>query len=383
MRHRIPVAVATALMLTGCALPGGSGAKVPMQTKVVKVQAMTKTFSVSKNAGLNKAAMSVKELATALRGAFALGAVAVSPGGAGLSGGARALDLEAALGGMHAAGMRATYQLSGVADQGGAKLTYDDATGEVTAIEAPGAKVTFDFQNDGKRRTWDAVIAKAPDGTTGRFHIEVTGTWRPNALVALMGGMPTRPGALTPAYKWLNNEIPEAIDEVKVTLDVVPKGDANLAFKVTGTFDTPQALPNSAMRVPTHWVYNAQIPKVSLDWESRLTLAAGQSTFDAKGTMNVEADAGPEQFTYEVRANEQDRLGYFAMTNVNAKVKLQIAATEFALNSRPQVSSTLVSTEDDSLIGNVELDRKRPRFALVTFTDKSTAEWELYPEGLF
>lgn len=384
MRHRISIAVATALILTGCALPGASGGKLTMQTKVTKVQSMTKTFSISKNAGLNKAALSVKELATALRGAFAIGATAVAPNAAGLIGSrARAHDLDTALSGLRAAGMRATYQVSGVADHGGAKLIYDDQTGEVTAIEAPNASVTFDFKVDGNRRTWDAVIVESPDGTTGRFHIEVTGTWRQNGMAALMGGLPGVPAAAPSAYKWFNNEVPEAIDEVKVTLDVVPKGDASLAFKLNGTFDKPQALPNTAMRVPTHWVYNAQIPKVSLDWESNMTLAAGHSTFDSKGTMNVEADAGNEQFTYELRADEQDRLGYFAMTNVNAKVKLQVTATEFALNSRPQVSSLLISTDDDSQIGTVVLDPKRPRFAIVTFADKSTAEWELYPEGLF
>ncbi|MFN3431946.1 MAG: hypothetical protein ACK46X_18600, partial [Candidatus Sericytochromatia bacterium] len=375
MRHRFPVAVATALILTGCALPGSSGGKVPLQTKVVKVQAMTKTFSVSTNPGLNKAAMSVKELATALRGAFAVGAGALAPTGA------ASVDMTAALGGARAAGMRAAYELSGVANQGDAVLTYDDETGEVTAIEGKNAKITFAFKNDGKRRTWDAVIVKSPDGTTGRFHIEVTGTWRPNALIALMGGMPVAPrrdlppaGAdaeralpampsfAKPTYTWLNNEIPEAIDDVKVTLDVLPKGDASLAFKLDGTFNKPQAVPGTAMRVPTHWVYSARIPKVSLDWESTLTLAAGKSTFDARGTMNVEADAGPEQFSYELRADEKDRLGYFAMTNVNAKVKLQLAATEFAVNSRPQVVSTLLSTEDDSQIGVVALDPKRPRF---------------------
>ena len=49
----------------------------------------------------------------------------------------------------------------------------------------------------------------------------------------------------------------------------------------------------------------------------------------------------------------------------------------------PSFKSLLVSTEDGSHLGTVTLDPQRPRFALVTFNDGSTTEWELYPEGMF
>jgi hypothetical protein len=427
MNFRIPVAVALAFALVGCTNPNGTGGKVPMQTKVTKVQAMTKTFSISKNTGLNKAAQSVKELATALQSAFGAGAGVIAPGGANLSGTSRRYAVEDGLVALRAAGMRATYQVSGVADYGDAKLIYDDQTGEVTAIEGKNAKITFAFVNNGNQRSWDAVIVKAPDGTTGKFHIEVTGGWR--SMGALIPSVPVpapmRPKAPTsggdadfsisqadddmgettaneqepmpefeqeftpmptyapPPYKWFNNEFPETVDVVKFSLEIVPKGDASLAFKMAGTFDQPENVPNSTMRVPTHWKYTAQIPKISFDWESNLDLVVGRSKFNATGALNVEGDAGKEQFTYELKADEQARNASFAMTNVNAKVQLLLSGSQKSASTAPVVKSELISTEDGSVIGTVALDPKRPRYAIITFTaDKSTMDWELYPAGL-
>ena len=137
MTHRIPVALATALALSGCILPmsgkpGATGSTmtgntVTMQARVAKVQTMTRTFSVAKNPGLSKAATSFKELATALQSAFASssGAVSRRPG---------AYSVEEAVTSVRAAGMKATYQVTGMAEHG-----------DAWAISVPTVTVGSDF----------------------------------------------------------------------------------------------------------------------------------------------------------------------------------------------------------------------------------------------
>lgn len=415
MIDRLPVALAISLALSGCALPlsGFPGSKaltpgstVTMQTRVAKVQTMTRTFSVAKNPGLSKAATSFKELATALQSAFASssGALSRKPGN---------YSVEDAVTSVRAAGMKATYKLTGMAEQGDARLIYDDATGEVTAIEGQNARVSFKFVNNGATRSWEAVIEKSPDGTTGKFSVEVTGGWRANPLFS----RPTAPALPTayaiaqadepaeaesepgveaqsgatiadmptytpPPYKWFNNEYPETVDTVRVSLDLLPKGDASLAFKLAGTFDEPTRVPNSAAQVPGHWKFNAQIPKVAFDWESRLSLAASRAKFDATGALSVETDNGQDQFTYVAKADEQARTASFALTNVAAKVTFLLTGTQKDARTQPEIKSVLLSAEDGSQLGTVALDPSRPRFAVITFTDQSKLDWELYPEGL-
>lgn len=417
MKSRMPVAVATALALSGCFLnaPGATGGKVAMQTKVAKVQVMTRTFSLTKNQGLSKATESFKQLASALQSAFSATAMpATSP---------KRYCVEDAFTAVRAAGMRATYKVSGVADFGDAKLIYDDATGEVTAIQGPNAKITFTFTKNGNQHAWDAVIEKSPDGTTGKFHIEVTGTWRempmlmpmmpapmpmprpraplpvaspaftiaqvaddavvgPTAEEVPMAAMPTMAMPSPPPYKWLGNEMPDRVESVSFTLAIAPKGDAANAMTMSGAFDEPGSVPNSSVQVPTHWKYSAVIPKVTLDWESRLKLALNHSTFAGNGTMAVNGDNGKETFTLDAKADEAARTASLALTNVAAKVTLLATGSQKNPYSPPDVKTTLVSAEDGSKLGDVALDPKRPRFAIVTFTDGTKMDWELYPEGL-
>jgi hypothetical protein len=420
MMYRLPAALAASLALSGCILPlsglPGSpvkavtpGSTVTMQARVAKVQTMTRTFSVAKNPGLSKAATSFKELATALQSAFSSSSGAMARR-------ASAYSVEEAVTSVRSAGMKATYQVTGMADHGDAKLIYDDATGEVTAIEGKDARVTFKLVNNGATRTWEAVIEKSPDGTTGKFQVEVTGGWRANPMFSAptRPAMPTAfalaqadetaeteadaepgveaqagasvadmPGYTPPPYKWFNNEYPETVETVRVSLDLVPKGDASLAFKLAGTFDEPTRVPNSAAQVPAHWKFSAQIPKVSFDWESRMSLAASRAKFDAAGALTVETENGQDQFTYVAKADEQARTASFALTNVAAKVTFLLSGTQKDARSQPDIKSVLLSAEDGSQLGTVALDPNRPRFAVITFTDKSKMDWELYPEDLF
>jgi hypothetical protein len=416
MTHRMPVALLTALALSGCMAKGvgPTSGKVAMQTKVSKVQVMTKTFSLSQNQGLNKAAQSFKTLAGSLQSVFAS---ALTPSKA------TPAQLETAL---RVAALRAAYKTAGVSEMGSAKLVVDDATGEVTAIESDTAKVTLAFKADGDTHTLDVAIVKSPDGTTGKLHLVVTGAWRDASEGLMLAPTPvktTQPKATkkappttpptgfgiravepeltatdvapsaspTPApsaapskkpYTFFHNEVPTAIESAALTFEITPKGDASLALKLDATLDQPAALPNSTMRVPTHAALTAQLPKVALDWDSTVTIAAGHSTFAAKGALTVEADNGKEAFTYEAKADEATKAGSWALTNTAAKVTLLVSATQKSPFSGLDTTTTLVSAEDGSKIGDVVLDPKRPRFATVTFTDGTKVDWELYPEGL-
>jgi hypothetical protein len=238
--------------------------------------------------------------------------------------------------------------------------------------------VSFHFTKNGNQHVWDAVIEKSPDGTTGKFHLEVTGGWRD--VSALLPPAVSAPAA--PPYKWFGNEVPETVDAVAFTLEVTPKGDAVNAMTMSGTFDQPQFVPNSLLRVPTHWTYHASVPRVTLDCESHMNLVAGRSTFAGNGTMAVDADTGKEQFTFDAKADEKARAASVALTNVAAKVTLLLRGTQQTPSSRPDVKTTLVSAEDGTKLGDVALDPSRPRFAVVTFTDGTKMDWELYPEGL-
>jgi hypothetical protein len=141
-------------------------------------------------------------------------------------------------------------------------------------------------------------------------------------------------------------------------------------------------VPNSAAEVPGHWKFNAQLPKVAFDWESRLSLAASRAKFDATGALSVETDSGQDQFTYVAKADEQARTASFALTNVAAKVTFLLSGTQKDARTQPEIKSVLLSAEDGSQLGTVALDPNRPRFAVITFTDQSKLDWELYPEGL-
>src|SRR4051812_44104081 len=109
MKFRLPIAVATALALSGCFLnaPGSTGAKLSMQAKESKVQVMTRTFSLTQNKGLSKATESFKQLAVALQSAFGAAAMPSNRTSVG--------DTATAV---RTAGMRAAYKVSGVADLG-------------------------------------------------------------------------------------------------------------------------------------------------------------------------------------------------------------------------------------------------------------------------
>ncbi|MDB5101933.1 MAG: hypothetical protein JWM80_6354 [Cyanobacteria bacterium RYN_339] len=162
LHPRVPAALLTALAVCGCALGQAPTAPkagpVSYQTKVQKVNAMTKTFSLSKNVGLGQVASSLKDLTLSLQSAFIQGP----------SQGVQAIT---------STGLRASYELAGISEQGNATLTFDDKTKELTGVKSPDAELAFKFLNKGRTRSWEITIVRCKDGTTGTLTVEVTGGW--------------------------------------------------------------------------------------------------------------------------------------------------------------------------------------------------------------
>lgn len=399
--RRVSLLVALAVVAGGCT-PQLASRPMPKRTGPIekavskpiaysdstsKVKVMTQAFSASQNEGLKKATVSLSKLTQSLSSAFRFGAGASASPEAML----RALKVE---------GMRAAYEVAGVYEQGGATFTYDDETHELTGIRSAEAEVAFAFDDQGATRSFTATILRSPDGSTGSLKTTITGTWREFASFTPVAPPRThtpvfdsegRPmvdatEAISPAspppFKIFKNEVPEAIESVSFELHVAPRGVAAEAVSLSGTLDEPGAVPNSSARMPLHWKLRANVPSVTLDWESRLQLASGASKIEARGELLAAVENGEERFVYELEASEAARAGTFQLTNVGAQLKLVVSATQSHPSRAPEFKNTLVSTVDGSHVGTVVPDPQRPRFAVITLADGTKVDWELYPADL-
>jgi hypothetical protein len=326
-------------------------------TQESKVKIMTSAFSLSSNAGLKKAMQSFGQLSASL--------AALSRGTAG--GSHQVQDVFAAL---RTVGARAGYSLAGTSQQGDATLVYDDETRELTGIRGKDLALAFTFKNEGASRAWSCTIVKSPDGTTGTFSVQATGAWHAFDMPA------------SAAFKLAGNEYPAYVETATFDFKVKPKGDPTLAFTLSGTVDDPENLPNSSLRMPTHWVLKGAIPSIVFDWESRLDLAPGHSKFDGAGTMTVSSEAGRETFQYQLAFDERQRSGAFNLINLGAKLRLGVTSKQPSLYGPPSIDAALYSTEDGRQVGEVAMDPRRPRFMVITLNDGSTLDWELYPEDM-
>lgn len=179
-------------------------------------------------------------------------------------------------------------------------------------------------------------------------------------------------------FRVAGNEYPEYVEALSFRFSIAPKGDENLAIEFAATLDEPSNVPNTTLRLPTHWNLLARVPGLTLNWDSRLKLIPNNSTFEGKGKMLVEVENGEEQFNYVVNFKEASRAASFSMTNVGAKMKLFIASDN---GSTPV--TRLISTENDSDLGTVEMKPGSSNVALVRFNDGKKMEWELFPNDLF
>ncbi len=171
------------------------------------------------------------------------------------------------------------------------------------------------------------------------------------------------------------NEYPEFVERASFQIEVVPKGDDSLKMQFNGTLDEAQNVPNSSVRVPTHWVFAAQVPGIAMDWESRMKLIPRNFSFDGKGRMLVQMAEGEEAFTYTASTDESRGTGTFALTNQGAKMQLLMTTGGWGA-----AQTRLLSTEDGAELGTVTMIRSNA--ALLTFKDGTTKEWELFPGEL-
>lgn len=181
---------------------------------------------------------------------------------------------------------------------------------------------------------------------------------------------------LPPPFRVAAGEYPEHIESLNIRLNLLPRGDESLAFSFTAELSEPENVPNTNLRIPTRWQFIARIPGLTFDWESKLNLIPKTSTFEAKGKMLVEVPDGEEQFNYVLGFKEARRSSTFSMTNVGAKITLLMASDD---GNRPV--TRLISSEDNSDLGTIEMKPGHSNIALVRFNDGTSMEWELWPNN--
>jgi hypothetical protein len=171
-------------------------------------------------------------------------------------------------------------------------------------------------------------------------------------------------------------EYPEYVESLNIRLNITPRGDESLAFAFSAELSEPENIPNTNLRLPTRWNFVARVPGLTFDWGSKLSMIPKNSTFEAKGKMLVEVAKGEEQFNYVLGFKEARRATTFSMTNVGAKVTLLMAA-----DNGNQPVTRLISSEDNSDLGTVEMKPGHSNIALVRFNDGTLMEWELWPNN--
>jgi hypothetical protein len=343
MRH-LALPLTLALLAAGCAAspPMAKLGVVPYQAKVQQVQAMTRTFSLTANQPLGQVAKSLGDLGQVLQRAFALGGLF---------------------------GAKAPYVLAGLDD---VRLGVDDQTHELTSVGTAEAELAFKWSKADAARHVEVSILRAKDGTTGTLGLDLTGSWVPQGLAA--AAFPGLSDAkATPAFQVFGGQLPLSLTDVKLTANVKPRGDEALAIQLEARLDQP-ATGYMGLKLPAHWTATAKLPHLSLDWESQTTYPGGKGTLAGSGHLTTDGADG-QQFTYDLSLDEAGKGGKLSLTNLGAKVRLDLA-----LSATP--TGDLVSTEDGAHLGKVAFDPAHPRQAAVTLDDGTQLTWELVPEAL-
>ena len=206
MSKRVPFVLALGLAIAACTPPAGgpggtgTGQALSYDQKVKKVEQMTRALSITNNPELKKAADGVTTVTTSMsQGGFqstasaAGGLVAAGGGNLVAAGGGNMVsagggNMIAAGGGnyvlaalvedLNRAARHDVYRLAGTTSEGGATISWDDATGELQSVDDGKTVATFKFTNGGKKRSWTIDLQKSPDGTTGTMTFEITAdTW--------------------------------------------------------------------------------------------------------------------------------------------------------------------------------------------------------------
>lgn len=355
------------LLLVGCqaapaiqAQPAAHLAVAPVSlaTRVAKVDTLTKSLSLAGDASVTPVAavdLKTPALATAVTTlAPVTGSIAQT----------LLLSLTSLLGAGTIAKFLpgASYQLFGVSEDKGLQFGYDDDTHELTSVTGTDARVEMTFKNDGKARTWDAVMGATHDGTTGECRIQAAGDWIP------------QPASSKP-YKVFGGEMPIAIDSLALHLDVVPKGDRTQANSLDLTLDDPADALLPGVRLPRHVLLHCSGPQRALDLDTRLSFG-DQAGFVSSGALVV----GGDRFDIAGRMDASEHAIHFTITNDDAKLKIQVD-TDLS-KGHATTTALLLATDDGSQLGTVSLDAHHPGLAVITLNDGTTHDWPLWGGSL-
>ncbi|MDB5096783.1 MAG: hypothetical protein JWM80_1204 [Cyanobacteria bacterium RYN_339] len=384
MRRPLPFLL-LAITVAGCASPKPNATllQTPLQAKQQQVVAVTRTLSLSQNASLKQATQSVqavsaqlsnnsfKQVSAALSSAFAsAGGPLVTAGALGLAASqarpaSAGLQADALYAALQRAALQDTYHLAGLAagPDGQGKVSYDDATGEVTAIESGGTKLGFAFAKPSeKQRTCTITVLATPDGTTGSLTLAVTAA-----------GWSKQVGAAPTPYKFMGNEVPVDPNAIKLEVALVPHGDTALALNASLTADE-QALTVLG-KTFTHLRLAGNLPKLALDLDAHLK----QADLALTGTITADTADGPEPFQLAVAYDAAKAKGTLDFTLVNAKVRIAASTSD----KHDQAAALVYSTEDNSKIGQVDPPNPAaPGVLVIRFDDGTTTQWELIPKEL-
>ena len=461
MINRLPLVLALALAAAACTPP----AATTYDQKVSKVEQLTKTLSLSQNEELKQAMGSMQAVGGSMtQGGFANvtkaagGLVAAGGGnvvgnaGGGLvaAGGGNVVGnagggLVAAGGGNYLlralvqdlnAGVRKdVYGLLGEIEGGaGSKVTYDDATGELTGVSDATMACTFRFKNEGAKRTWTIDIQRSADGTTGSMTFEIQAdVWKAASATPPQpqggndadwwGTPPPAPDfggdedplptgtdddqangdlgteaedatdeeaygedeaydeqdyglsqADAPPLKIFNNELPDAntLTSFRLSCDLTPKGDAKLRVKLDAVIDDVKALPSG--RMPTHLGFNLTVPTVQFTSD---TAFDGSTKFASKGGLKVRTAEATESLKYDLDLLFGENTGSANLVHEGAKVRMNLVATKGAKPGMPETKAGLYDTETNAKIADLEPAQGAPNVMLIKFTNGKTIRWDV------
>lgn len=181
-----------------------------------------------------------------------------------------------------------------------------------------------------------------------------------------------------PPFTLMGGEYPSSAEALTVRFQVTPKGNPKLAMSFEGTFDDPETVTFfTTTSLPMHWAIKLNVPRVAVDWDSKLHMEPGKTTFDATGSLAVTNGSASDRFTLAANYAEAKQSAHFELGNDEAKVKVVMDGTTKPGAPTPQ--ARLISTEDNAELGTVALDPSQPRIAVITLKDGTKKNWELYP----
>ena len=373
MTRRMVLPAAAAIALAACASPDGTTVPVTYDQKVKRIEALTQALSLGKNEELQKSLQGLQTVGQTLsQGAFkqttaaASGMVAagssnvIAAGGGALSPGRMGYALRALVADLDRAVSHDAYALAATAEQDGATVTYDDATGELQAVKAPDAEATFKLVTAGDARTWTMDLTKSKDGTVGTLLIELAaGSWV---------DQPAAGGDEAP-FKIFGGQQPDfnTVSRVRFKADFKAQGQESLRMAVEAVLD--EWAPVQGARVPARFGLNLDVATLGVQTDTRV----GWSTLEltSQGGLQVRTSEAPkETFTYDLAVAPKANTGTLNLVSQSARMR-------FGVEARPgNVTSGLYDSDNGQKLADVAQAAGKPGTIEIRFTDGRVVAWD-------